>query len=62
MAMLRWASGLLVIGLIAGILGFGGIASGGSSIARICFFVFLGGFAFAVIGGLMRRRRIPRRP
>lgn len=60
--MLRCALGLLIIGLIAGVLGFGGIAAGGSSIARICFFVFLGGFAFAVIWGLMKRRRISSRP
>jgi uncharacterized membrane protein YtjA (UPF0391 family) len=57
----RWAWGSLVIGLIAGIFGFGGIAAGGSAFARICFFVFLGGFSFAVAWRLRKRGRLPRR-
>ena len=54
--MLRWALLFLVVAIIAGALGFGGIASGATDFARILFFIFLVLFFVALIVG---RRRPP---
>jgi uncharacterized membrane protein YtjA (UPF0391 family) len=56
--MLRWALIFLVIGLVAGILGFGGIAGASFAIAKILFFVFLFIFLALLIGGLATARRL----
>ncbi|MEL6518590.1 MAG: DUF1328 domain-containing protein, partial [Pseudomonadota bacterium] len=47
--MLGWAFGFLVIAIIAGIFGFGGIASASVGIAQILFFVFLAMFVLTLI-------------
>lgn len=47
--MLRWAVIFFVIALIAGVLGFGGIAAGSVEIARILFIVFLALFILAAV-------------
>ena len=39
--MLSWALTFLVLALIAAMFGFGGIAAGAASIAKILFFLFL---------------------
>ena len=39
--MLYWAFVFLVIALVAGLLGFGGIASTAAGIAQVLFFIFL---------------------
>jgi uncharacterized membrane protein YtjA (UPF0391 family) len=39
--MLGWALTFLIVAIIAGVLGFGGIASGAASIAKVIFFIFL---------------------
>ena len=39
--MLRWAVIFLIIAIVAGLLGFGGIASAASGIANTLFFVFM---------------------
>lgn len=39
--MLGWALTFLVVALIAGVLGFGGIAAASTGIAQILFVVFL---------------------
>ncbi len=39
--MLHWSLIFLVIALIAGVLGFGGIAGAAIGIAKVLFFVFL---------------------
>lgn len=49
--MLRWSAVFLVIALIAALFGFTGIAAGAASIAKILFFIFLGLFVLALIGG-----------
>jgi uncharacterized membrane protein YtjA (UPF0391 family) len=51
-SMLHWALVFLVIGLIAGVLGFTGIAGASIAIAKILFFVFMVIFLALVIGGL----------
>lgn len=49
--MLGWAVTFLIIALIAGLLGFGGIAGTAMGIAKILFFVFLVLFViFLVLG------------
>jgi uncharacterized membrane protein YtjA (UPF0391 family) len=54
-AMLGWTLMFLVIAIIAGVLGFGGIAVASAGIAKILFLVFLVLFAVSLIAGLMRR-------
>lgn len=39
--MLSWAAAFFVLALIAGALGFGGIAGAATGIAKILFFIFL---------------------
>ena len=39
--MLGWMLFFMVLAFVAGLLGFGGIASASAGIAQICFFVFL---------------------
>ncbi len=49
--MLKWALIFLVVGLIAGALGFGGIGGAFVSIAKILFFLAIALFLlFAVLG------------
>lgn len=50
--MLKWAVIFLVVALVAGVFGFGIIASAAVGIAKILFFVFLVLFVIALIGGL----------
>ena len=57
-AMLRWALIFLVVALIAGVLGFGGIAGASMGIAQILFFVFLVLFVVSLIAHLVRGRGI----
>ncbi|HVZ68036.1 MAG TPA: DUF1328 domain-containing protein [Rhizomicrobium sp.] len=50
--MLRWALVFLVIGLIAGILGFTSLAGASIAIAKFLFFIFLAVFVVLLIMGL----------
>jgi uncharacterized membrane protein YtjA (UPF0391 family) len=59
--MLRWALAFFIIAIIAGILGFGGIATGAADIARVCFFFFLVVFVVSLVWGLVTGRA-PRGP
>jgi uncharacterized membrane protein YtjA (UPF0391 family) len=54
--MLQWALIFLVVALIAGAMGFGGIAIISVDIARILFFVFLVLFVVSLVAGLLRGR------
>ena len=51
--MLKWALIFLVVALIAGALGFTGVAGAAMGIAKILFFVFLVVFAVFLVLGLM---------
>ncbi len=53
--MLYWALIFFIIAVVAGILGFGGIASTAAGIAQVLFFIFIVIFAVALIMGLARR-------
>lgn len=57
--MLNWAISFLVLALIAGILGFGGIAAVSVDIAKILFVVFLVLFLVASIVHALRGRAPP---
>jgi uncharacterized membrane protein YtjA (UPF0391 family) len=56
--MLKWAFIFLVIGLIAGILGFTSIAGASIAIAKILFFVFIAIFVVLLILGLTVYREV----
>lgn len=47
--MLKWALIFLVVSLVAGALGFTGVASGAKTIAKILFGIFLLGFILLVL-------------
>ena len=50
--MLRWALIFLIVGLIAGLLGFTGVAGTSIGIAKVLFFIFLVMFIVTLILGL----------
>jgi uncharacterized membrane protein YtjA (UPF0391 family) len=49
--MLRWTITFLVIALVAALFGFGGIATGAASIAKVLFFIFLVLFVLSLVFG-----------
>ena len=49
--MIRWAITFAILALIAGVLGFGGLASGFADIAKILLFVFLALCVVFVVAG-----------
>lgn len=53
--MLYWALVLLVVALIAGALGFGGIAGASVGVVQILFFTLLAFLVLSFIAGLIRR-------
>lgn len=53
--MLYWALMFLVIALVAGIFGFGGIASTATGMAQILFVIALIMFVVSLFTGLIRR-------
>ena len=55
--MLRWAILFLIVGLLAGLLGFGGIAGASFAIAKTLFFIFMVIFLVLLIAGLTVARR-----
>ncbi len=55
--MLYYAVVFLVIALIAGALGFGGIAGASAGIAQFLFYIFVAFLIISLIIGLMRRGR-----
>ncbi len=55
--MLGWVVTFLVVALIAGLLGFTGIAGASIEIAKIIFFIAIILFVIALIFGAVRGRR-----
>ena len=53
--MLYWALVFLVVAVIAGLLGFGVIASAAVGIAKVLFFIFLVAFLITLVMHLGRR-------
>lgn len=56
--MLGWVVTFLVVALIAGLLGFGGIAGASVEIAKIIFFIAIVLFLVSAVIGLVRGRSI----
>jgi uncharacterized membrane protein YtjA (UPF0391 family) len=56
--MLGWVITFLVIALIAGLLGFGGIAGASIEIAKIIFFIAIVLFLVSAVAHIARGRRI----
>ena len=56
--MLYWALVFLVLAIVAGLLGFGGIASASYGFAKILFVLFLVVFIVAMLFGLRGPRRV----
>jgi uncharacterized membrane protein YtjA (UPF0391 family) len=56
--MLRWAFVFLIVALIAGLLGFTGIAGNSMYIARVLFFIFLVIFLLSLVYGLATGKRL----
>ena len=54
--MLSWVVTFLIIALIAGILGFGGIAGASIEIAKIVFFIAIVLFLVSAVMGAIRGR------
>jgi uncharacterized membrane protein YtjA (UPF0391 family) len=54
--MLSWVVTLLIIALVAGVLGFGGLAGASIEIAKIIFFVAVVLFLVSAVVGLARGR------
>jgi uncharacterized membrane protein YtjA (UPF0391 family) len=52
--MLGWAIMFLVIALVAGLFGFGVIASASAGIAQLIFFAFIVLFALSLVFGFVR--------
>jgi uncharacterized membrane protein YtjA (UPF0391 family) len=49
--MLGWALAFLIVALVAGALGFGGIAGTATGIAKVLFFIFLVAFVVSFLAG-----------
>jgi uncharacterized membrane protein YtjA (UPF0391 family) len=54
--MLSWVVTFLIIALIAGVLGFGGIAGASVEIAKMIFFIAVVLFLISAVVGLVRGR------
>lgn len=54
--MLRWTVTFLIIAIIAAVFGFGNIAAGAASIAKILFFIFVVLFLLSLIFGKSMRK------
>ena len=52
--MLGWAITFLILGLIAAVFGFTGIAAGAAEIAKILFYIFLVVFVVTLLLGVFR--------
>jgi uncharacterized membrane protein YtjA (UPF0391 family) len=55
--MLRWALVFLIVGLVAGLLGFSGIAGASFAIAKVLFFIFMLVFVVLFVAGMAIGRR-----
>jgi uncharacterized membrane protein YtjA (UPF0391 family) len=56
--MLGWVVTFLIVALIAGVLGFGGVAGASIEIAKIIFFIAVVLFVVSAVVGLARGQRV----
>lgn len=57
-AMLKWAVIFLVVGLVLGVLGFGGLGGAFVGIAKILFFVAIAVFVVLLVLGLIAGKTV----
>jgi len=57
--MLGWALTFLIVALIAGVLGFGGVAAVSVEIAKVIFFIAIALFVIMLVANLMSGRKPP---
>ncbi len=50
---LRWALIFFIVSIAAAIFGFGGIATGAASVAKVLFYIFIGLFLISLVAGLV---------
>ena len=55
--MLYWTLIFLVLALLAGAMGFGGVASAAAGIAQVMFFVFMALLVWSLVAGMRRSAR-----
>lgn len=53
--MLAWAIAFLILAILAGLMGFGGVAAVSIGIAKLLFFLFLVLFVLTLVASLLRR-------
>lgn len=53
--MIYWSAIFFIIAIVAALFGFGGIADGATSIAKVLFFLFIVLFLLSLLTGLFRR-------
>ena len=56
--MIRWAVIFLVVGLVLGVLGFGGLGGAFVDIAKILFFVAIAVFVLFLVLGLVAAKKV----
>ncbi|MEQ1753870.1 MAG: DUF1328 domain-containing protein [Micropepsaceae bacterium] len=56
--MLGWAIMFLVVAVVAGLFGFGGIATASAGIAQLIFFAFVVLFVLSLVFGFVRSPRV----
>jgi uncharacterized membrane protein YtjA (UPF0391 family) len=56
--MLRWALLFAIIAIVAGLLGFTGIAAGAAVLAKTIFYIFLGLVVVFIVLGLTVARKL----
>jgi uncharacterized membrane protein YtjA (UPF0391 family) len=56
--MLRWALIFALIAIVAGLLGFTGIAAGAAAVAKTIFFIFLGLVVVFILLGVTVARKL----
>lgn len=56
--MLRWALIFLVVGLVLGLLGFGGIGGAFVGIAKVLFFLAIAIFVVLLVLGMLAGRKV----
>ena len=56
--MLRWALIFAIVAIVAGLLGFTGIAAGAATIAKTIFYIFLGLVVVFIVLGVVVAKKL----
>ncbi len=58
MTLLKWAAVFFIVSVIAGVLGFAGVAAGAAALAQVFFYLFLGIFLILLTAGLIVANKV----